>query len=96
MADKALFARAHKCVTGCVRKCKRKIRKATARLSPQQRIVLLAILFATFVVVDIIYIAQGFKGDNTDSLEIQHLKQMETEIFNTTQNDTTTETGIGQ
>jgi hypothetical protein len=47
------------------------------------------------MVVDIIYIMQGFRSGN-DGLEIEHLRHMETEIFNTIQNETISEQGIGE
>jgi hypothetical protein len=90
------FARARECAKGIVEKSDGKIREATSRLSPRQRTVLLSILFATFVIVDVIYIVQGFRGAGAHVPEIQHLKQIETEILNPIQNDTIPKQSVGR
>ncbi len=79
---------------GVIDRCRGTIREATARLSPRQRVVLLAILFTTFVVVDVIYIVQGFRGGPAGSLEIEHIKQPE--ILKSTQHDTIPFPGTGR
>ncbi len=79
---------------GVIDRCRGMIREAMARLTPRQRVVLLAILFTTFVVVDVIYIVRGFRGGPGGSLKIEHIKQPE--ILKPTQHDTIPFPGAGR
>jgi hypothetical protein len=88
MSGSPIFGLMRERAKGIMEMCSGKIREATDKLSPRQRIVLLVILFATFVAVDIIYIVQGFRGGNPDTLNVQHLQRVEIKTSNPNRNDT--------
>ncbi len=94
MAGSGPGFRLRRCATGAVEKCKGRLREATARLTPRQRVVVLSILFSTFVVVDIVYIARGLRGDGARELEIEHLRQIE--ILKPIHYDSIPNPGIGR
>lgn len=52
------------------------IRERLDRLTPKQRILLVGGLFILFLIVDIIYIVQGFIGGHSTSIEIEHIREI--------------------
>lgn len=50
------------------------IRARLERLTPRQRLRLVGVLFVLFLIVDIIYIVQGFSGGNAAPIEIEHIR----------------------
>lgn len=52
------------------------IRERLDRLTPKQRILLVGGLFILFLLVDIIYIVQGFIGGHSTPIEIEHVRRI--------------------
>lgn len=52
------------------------IRERLDRMTPRQRLRLVAVLFVLFLIVDIIYIVQGFTGRNRTPIEIEHIREL--------------------
>lgn len=53
-----------------------KLRERLERMPPHHRLLLVAGLFALFLIVDIYYIAQAFTGDDAPPIEVEHIKQI--------------------
>lgn len=95
MADNP-FVRLRKAVAGYKNALMDKIREATSKLTERQSRIILAVLFAVFVTVDVIYIVRGFRGESASQIEIEHLRQVEIETQKPIQNDTIPEYAPGQ
>lgn len=65
----------------------KKLRWELDLLSPRQRLYLVLGLVALFVVVDVVYIVGGFKGDAKAGPQIEHLQQLSVEPENQIEHD---------
>lgn len=73
-------------------KVRDRLKNGLEGLSPRQRVTLVGVLFFAFVVIDVIYIINGFKGSKTPEIEIQHIRQVDLlENPNTNEDDTISE-----
>jgi hypothetical protein len=95
MADNCII-RLCECITGLKIRIIGKIRETTSNITQQQSVVLIVILLTTFIVVDVIYIVRGFRGDSKSSIEVEHIKQVDTELLKPIQYDTIPEYRHGQ
>lgn len=52
------------------------IRERLDRMTPRQRLRLVAVLFVLFLIVDILYIVRGFTGSGNSEIKIEHIRQI--------------------
>lgn len=87
------FRKVKDAVAASTDKAKRGLKARLEALTPKQRLRLVAVIFAVFVIVDIIYIIDGFRDGGSRGIEVEHIQQVELENQNNYQNDTIPEPG---
>lgn len=83
-----IFRRAQVAIADRTDKVAAWFKKMLARLSSKQRLIIVIAAFVLFMIVDVIYIVNGFKGAEQSNIEIEHLRYIDLETIKPIEYDT--------